>query len=222
MEDEVNTHSWSAKLRDENTVFQAELLALKEAIHIISHLPIKILTDNKASIQASSNPKTHNATARQFFKTILEYPQIELQCIKTHAGYLGNETADQLAKEAEESDMSPLIIKLPQCHLKNVLRAMMMNAWQKNWDEGKTGRKVHDILPKVSLSPSNWGAAEVLFFTGHGPFQYYPKRFHLYHTSNCICGQESTPIQCATDCILTTSWHMIKLVHILIKNGTEA
>ncbi|GBM35511.1 hypothetical protein AVEN_106746-1 [Araneus ventricosus] len=79
-----------------------------------------------------------------------------------------------------------------------------------NWDEGKTGRKVHDILPKVSLSPSNWGRAEVLFFTGHGPFQYFLKRFHLSHTSNCSCGEEGTPIHCATDCILTTSWHMTK------------
>ncbi|GBN60818.1 hypothetical protein AVEN_59314-1 [Araneus ventricosus] len=32
MEDGVITHRWSTKLRDENTVFQAEILALKEAI----------------------------------------------------------------------------------------------------------------------------------------------------------------------------------------------
>ncbi|GBM06790.1 Retrovirus-related Pol polyprotein from type-1 retrotransposable element R1 [Araneus ventricosus] len=134
--DGVITCRWSTKLRDENIVFQAELLALKEAIqyatYITSHQPIKILTDNKASIQASTNPKTHNATAQELFETLLDYPQIELQWIKAHAGYLGNETADQLAKEAAESDMTPLIIKLPKCHLKNVLRAMMINAWQKN------------------------------------------------------------------------------------------
>ncbi|GBN81291.1 hypothetical protein AVEN_232421-1 [Araneus ventricosus] len=106
--------------------------------------------------------------------------------------------------------MTSLIIKLPKCHLKNVLRAMMIKAWPKNWYEGKTGRKVHDILPKVSLSPYNWGRAEVLFFTGHGPFQYYLKRFHQSHTSNCSCGEEGTPIHYATDCILTTSWHMNK------------
>ncbi|GBM71875.1 hypothetical protein AVEN_229370-1 [Araneus ventricosus] len=86
----------------------------------------------------------------------------------------------------------------------------MINTWQKNWDESKTGRKVHDILTKVSLSPSNWGRTEMLFFTGHGTFQYYLKRFHLSHTSNCSCGEEGTPIHYATDCILTTSWHMSK------------
>ncbi|GBN88831.1 hypothetical protein AVEN_272273-1 [Araneus ventricosus] len=93
MEDGVITHRWSTKLRDENTVFQAKLLALKEAIqyatYITSHQPIKILTDNTASIQASSNPKTHNATGLQVFETLLEHPQIELQWIKAHAGYLG-------------------------------------------------------------------------------------------------------------------------------------
>ncbi|GBO27192.1 hypothetical protein AVEN_261416-1 [Araneus ventricosus] len=86
----------------------------------------------------------------------------------------------------------------------------MINAWQKNWNEGKTGRKVHDILPKVSLSPSIWGRAEVLFFTGHSPFQYILKRFHLSHTSNYSCGEEGTPIHYATDCNLTSSWHMTK------------
>ncbi|GBN83540.1 hypothetical protein AVEN_206290-1 [Araneus ventricosus] len=34
--------------------------------------------------------------------------------------------------------MTPLNIKLPKCHLENVLRAMMINAWKKNWDEGKS------------------------------------------------------------------------------------
>ncbi|GBM86735.1 hypothetical protein AVEN_252228-1 [Araneus ventricosus] len=179
--------------RDENTVFQAEVLALKKAIqyatYITSHQPIKILTDNKARIQASTNPKTHNATARQLFETLLEHPQIELQWIKAHAGYLDNEAADQLAKEAAESDMTPLIIKLPKCHLTNVLRAMMINAWQKNRDEGKTEGKVHDILPKVWLSPSNWGRDEVLFFTGHGTFQYFLKRFHLTTLQTEVVGK---------------------------------
>ncbi|GBN01716.1 hypothetical protein AVEN_36012-1 [Araneus ventricosus] len=122
MENGVITHRWSTKLRDENTVFQAELLALKEAIqyatYITSHQPVKILTNNKASIQARSNTKTQNATARQVFETLLEHLQIELQWIKAHAGYLGNVTAvDQLAKEAAESDLTPLITKLPKCHL---------------------------------------------------------------------------------------------------------
>ncbi|GBO27193.1 hypothetical protein AVEN_261417-1 [Araneus ventricosus] len=79
MEDGMLTHRWSTKPRDENTVFQAELLALKEAIqyatYITSHQPIKILTDNKASIQASTNPKTpmqqlDNSSSRPSWTTL--------------------------------------------------------------------------------------------------------------------------------------------------------
>ncbi|GBN88830.1 hypothetical protein AVEN_272272-1 [Araneus ventricosus] len=110
--------------------------------------------------------------------------------------------------------MTSLIIKLPKCHLKNLQRAMMSSAWQKNWDEGKARRKVHDILLKVSFSPSNWGRAEVLFFTGHGPFQYYLKRFHLSHTSNCSCGEEGTPIHYETD--VSTLYHEVSLHFIKI------
>ncbi|GBM05230.1 hypothetical protein AVEN_181618-1 [Araneus ventricosus] len=71
--------------------------------------------------------------------------------------------------------------------------------------ERNTGRLVHNILPKVSLSPINWGRADVLFFTGHGPFQSCLKRFHLSPTWNCSCGQEGSRIYYATECLLTTS-----------------
>ncbi|GBM97690.1 hypothetical protein AVEN_207001-1 [Araneus ventricosus] len=55
---------WSAKLNDSNTVFQAELTALHEAVIYASHLPnhntFKIHVDNRASIMASSNSNSTN------------------------------------------------------------------------------------------------------------------------------------------------------------------
>ncbi|GBM85737.1 hypothetical protein AVEN_34779-1 [Araneus ventricosus] len=51
--------AWSAKLNNNNTVFQAEFTALHEAVIYASHLPnhstSKIHVDNRASIMASSN-----------------------------------------------------------------------------------------------------------------------------------------------------------------------
>ncbi|GBM27967.1 hypothetical protein AVEN_20581-1 [Araneus ventricosus] len=71
MEDGMITQRWSRKLRDENTIFQVSSSERSYSIRH-PHQPIKILTDNKDGIQASSNPKTHNATARQVFETLLD------------------------------------------------------------------------------------------------------------------------------------------------------
>ncbi|GBN94913.1 hypothetical protein AVEN_181375-1 [Araneus ventricosus] len=63
----------SAKLNDNNTVFQAELTALHEAViyasHLPNHNPSKIHVDNRASIMASSNSKSTNETARKISKS---------------------------------------------------------------------------------------------------------------------------------------------------------
>ncbi|GBM49341.1 hypothetical protein AVEN_148670-1 [Araneus ventricosus] len=56
---DIWAYQWSAKLNDNNTVFQAELAALHEAVIYASHLPnhntSKIHVDNRASTMASSN-----------------------------------------------------------------------------------------------------------------------------------------------------------------------
>ncbi|GBM93695.1 hypothetical protein AVEN_181995-1 [Araneus ventricosus] len=59
---DIWAYQWSAKLNDNNTVFQAELTALNEGVTYASYLPnhntSKIQVDNRASIMASSNSKT--------------------------------------------------------------------------------------------------------------------------------------------------------------------
>ncbi|GBM80648.1 hypothetical protein AVEN_87028-1 [Araneus ventricosus] len=59
---DIWAYQWSAKLNDNNTVFQAELIALHEAVIYASHLPnlntSKINVDDRASIMASSNSKS--------------------------------------------------------------------------------------------------------------------------------------------------------------------
>ncbi|GBM10167.1 hypothetical protein AVEN_258767-1 [Araneus ventricosus] len=49
------------------------------------------------------------------------------------------------------------------------------------------------------------------FFTGHGSFTSYLKRFNLASTANCPCGNTNgNPLHYATECILTASSHMTK------------
>ncbi|GBM23903.1 hypothetical protein AVEN_208528-1 [Araneus ventricosus] len=206
------THRWSTRLSLRNTVFQAEILALLKAVEHAVSLPtqqLTILVDNQASINSAANPKSHNSIARKIFKLLHSHPHIRVSWIKAHVGYIGNEEADRLAKEAAETENFPETpLELPKSFIKTFLRQKMMATWQMAWDDGDTGRLIHNIIPKVSLHPINWTCNEVLFFTGHGPFPSFLHRFNLAETSFCSCGGIGTPIHYATVCLLTTSYHI--------------
>ncbi|GBM76818.1 hypothetical protein AVEN_228216-1 [Araneus ventricosus] len=171
---DIWAYQWSAKLNDNNTVFQAELTTLHEAVIYASHLPnhntSKIHVDNRASIMASFNSKSTNETARKIFEIILSNPRIKVSWVKAHAGNIGNERADQLAKDTTQHGQPYTHTKLPKPHIKGLLRKRMLEEWQTSWKNGDTGRKIYNIMPSVSLRPTNWSREDVIFFSQHGPF----------------------------------------------------
>ncbi|GBM74310.1 hypothetical protein AVEN_207232-1 [Araneus ventricosus] len=207
-------YRWLAKLKDYNTVFQAELLALKHAAdHATSlpHQPITILVDIQASVQAVANPKSINTTAREIYKSLITNKHIHISWIKAHVGYDGNEEAYRLAKEAAESDRNLLSVKAPISFLKSIFKKKMTEDWQSDWEDEDTGRSTFNLLSRVSTQLCYWKREKILFFTGHGPFPSYLKRFNLATTENCLCGNTNgTPLHYATECILTASLHMTK------------
>ncbi|GBO03324.1 hypothetical protein AVEN_48562-1 [Araneus ventricosus] len=154
---DIWAYQWSAKFNDNNTVFQAELTALHEAVIYASHLPnhntSKLHVDNRANIMASSNSKSTNETARKIFKILLSNPRIKISWVKAHAGNIGNERADQLAKESTQHGQPYSHTKLPKPHIKGLLRKRMLEEWQTSWKNGNTGRKIYNIMPSVSLRP---------------------------------------------------------------------
>ncbi|GBN44285.1 hypothetical protein AVEN_211382-1 [Araneus ventricosus] len=130
------THRWSTRLSLRNTVFQAEILALLKAVEHAVSFPtqqLTILVDNEASINSAANPKSHNSIARKIFKLLHSHPHIKVSWIKAHAGYIGNEEADRLAKEAAETENFP-----ETSFIKTFLRQKMLATWQMAWDDGDT------------------------------------------------------------------------------------
>ncbi|GBL80140.1 hypothetical protein AVEN_29130-1 [Araneus ventricosus] len=183
---------------------------LETTDHTISlpHQPTTILVDNQASVQTAANPRSRNITAREICKSLITNKYVHLSWFKAHVGYDGNEEADRLAKEAAESDRDPLSVKVPKSFLKSIFKKKMMD----DWEDEDTGRSTFNILPRISTQPCYWKRQEILFFTGHGPFPLYMKRFNLASTTNCPCGNTNgTSLHYATECILTASFHMTKL-----------
>ncbi|GBM62695.1 hypothetical protein AVEN_46513-1 [Araneus ventricosus] len=59
---------------------------------------------------------------------------------------------------------------------------------------------------------ANWtikqSAFALFYFSEHGPFTAYLKRFYLSDSDQCSCGGTGTALHYATECALTGSWHM--------------
>ncbi|GBM10711.1 hypothetical protein AVEN_105-1 [Araneus ventricosus] len=200
--------SWQGKLDRRNSVFQAKILAFIMAIEAASslHRPIKIWTDSLSSLMAILNPKSHHSMVREIQTLLLSHKHIHLRWLKAQVGYLGNECADQLAKEAITKG-DPFLLPKPLSYLKSDIKSAALSIWQDNWDNGETGRSTHDIVPRVSKKPVGWNREEIMFVAGHGPFLSYLHRFNLRTHGNCSCGETGDPIHYATKCRFTLSWH---------------
>ncbi|GBM57580.1 hypothetical protein AVEN_85447-1 [Araneus ventricosus] len=81
--------------------------------------------------------------------------------------------------------------ELPWSHIEIHYRKLMMDSWEKQWEEGETGRLIFNIIPNVKIRPSPWRREEITFFTGHGPF-----------------GGVGSNLHYAIECLLTESWHL--------------
>ncbi|GBN59424.1 hypothetical protein AVEN_153199-1 [Araneus ventricosus] len=88
----------------------------------------------------------------------------------------------------------------------------MLEEGQTSWKNGDTGRKTYNIIPSVSLCPTNWIREDVVFFSQHGLFRAYLKRFHLSDSNYYSCGGIGTALHYTAECIFTVSWHMMKPV----------
>ncbi|GBO26785.1 hypothetical protein AVEN_197481-1 [Araneus ventricosus] len=99
---------------------------------------------------------------------LLSRKHIHLRRLKAHVGYLGNECADQLAKE-DITKGDPFLLPKPLSYLKSEIRSAALGIWKDNWDNGETGISTHDIVPRVSNKPFGWNREEIMFVTGHGP-----------------------------------------------------
>ncbi|GBN39919.1 Putative protein in type-1 retrotransposable element R1DM, partial [Araneus ventricosus] len=211
MEEDTTKYEWMAQLSPFNTVFQAELLAIKEACLWASktNQQIKVWSDSESSLHSIASIDTKSPIAQQTQEILLKSTNIKLGWIKAHVGYSGNEAADVLAKKATQEGI-PTFIPAPRNHIKSLLQKESITRWQKEWDNGETGRSVHNVLPKVKTTSTPWQRPEIMFVTGHGPFPTYLKRFNIRSSDSCGCGKLGNPLHYATSCLFTTSYHLTK------------
>ena len=154
----------SIKLPLHTTVFQAEIIAINEAIKDFSLTKaqnmqyIKIFWDSQAAIKAlNSNIITSllvKQTNESLNKLANEVARLEICWIKAHIGHEGNERADQLAREAVKC--SEIRLKTPpSCSTyKQEVKNKIYSEWELRWTADNAYRMIKKIFPKPHCTKS--------------------------------------------------------------------
>jgi len=208
----TETKTWQITLRDTNSVFQAELTAIKHAIEHTTHQKyqhIAILSDSNSSLQAINDPSNTSPIVKtiqnSLHKTQKHY---SLQWIKAHNNNTGNDRADELAKQAVlQKNTIPHQIPLPLSHLKKTLRDLSISRWQEQWTQEGGGRRLYSFLHKVDIHRNIGDTTLTQFYTGHAPTPSYFHKIGRVNSPNCACGEVGDLDHYAYTCQLTTGLH---------------
>lgn len=192
------------RLSNNATVYQAEAVAILSALEYISDSrltgPVSINTDSRSVLMALKGYSNTNPLIRKIRDKVDSIDtEINFNWIKAHVGLEGNEKADELAKMATRRNDVDIYIKLSRKHLKQEIRKKVLSEWQSCWNNSDVGRFTYTMIKNVSSDRLYSNFAVNQFWTGHGVFPMYQRRF-FGRSNRCICGDIGTVDHLAFDC----------------------
>ena len=214
IEERTVVHWWESRLGDNNTVFQAELTAIRAALTWLmesnqNETKIFVFSDTLSALQAIHKHRTKHPIVLEI-KLLLGKLEnkVALAHVLAHRGTFGKELADQEAKAATEKTAIELDLPVPHSYIKRSLKLQLLQNWQNYWYYSQKGRCTYSLIPKVQTLNYSLSPPITAFLTGHGPFREYLVRFKRCHTSFCECGGLATADHYYYHCDLTRQWHI--------------
>ena len=143
------------KLPVYTSIFTAELYAIVLALDFIikqKHKKYIIYSDSQSVLKAlSSYQESSHTIVRQIKWQLVNLHSkdydISFYWVPSHIGIKGNEDADAAAKSAVT--ISSLLLRIPHCDFRGVIRAALLQQWQTLWD-GMAINKLHAIQPHIT------------------------------------------------------------------------
>ncbi|CAN0592004.1 unnamed protein product [Ectocarpus sp. 12 AP-2014] len=203
-------HRNKSRLADGCTVFQAELLAIKHAVSWASFncsgQSVAIFSDSRSSLEVLQNRTSYNSLASDTRKLLDDFSgHICLVWTRAHVGTVGNEVADQLAKEATREVLVEYS-KFPMSFAIRILRQQVIAKWNQRWRLTENGSTTKVFFPTVG-SRQRWkvtpGFQCTQVLTGHGCFNAYLAWRCLQIEDRCVCGVEQTSLHLIQHCPAT-------------------
>lgn len=216
MEGSTVTHEWACRIGDDNSVYQAELFAILQALEWLvdskSNTIYYLYSDCLSGLQAIFQHKTTHPLVLQI-KLVLNnlIHKVSLGHVTAHIGVAGNELADSLAKEATSRPEINHSLPVPPSHIRRSLKLKLMSTWQDHWNNSPKGRHTYSLIPKVSRELRFLSPSTTAFLTGHGPFRKYLNYYKISRTDVCECGDLGSPEHYYYSCTLTAAWHIRSL-----------
>lgn len=186
----------SIKLNHFNSVYQAELVAISDALdwcHSSDYSVFFLFTDSLSSYASLQRVFPTDALLFKIYTNLrlLINKVINIGWVKAHVGIVGNERADFLAKSVILNDDYDLEenIPIPLSFLNRGLKNKLYRDWQNYWDNSTKGRDTYDLIQKVNPDYICYSQICIYFYTGHGAFPTYLKKIGKSNTDLCTCGK---------------------------------
>ncbi|GBM54903.1 Putative protein in type-1 retrotransposable element R1DM [Araneus ventricosus] len=205
------TVDFQFRLEDYNSVFQAELSALCQALQwkLINrpHQHCDIFTDSMSALKALQKHQPRNNLVEEI--KAIQDGFVSLHWVKAHIGVEGNESADKAAKEATIRANVDLHLGLPIRSLKTDLKRRILDHWSRTWEDNENtkGRFPYGIFPRVSTSRCLDNRLLTQAISNHGRFPSYFRRFNIKDCT-CRCGEDTS------DDILHYIFHCQLVAHL--------
>ena len=200
-EDGRMIRSWGSSLHESTTVYKAELIAINIALEDINEKDneVAIISDSQAVLKALQSPSTNNLVekTRMSLLRLNRSKTVILGWTKAHAGTMGNEIVDQLAKNIAKTKPVCPIFNIDKMELIRTIKNQSLNEWQVSWDS-RRGKWSHhwNNDTKKTMRTKNFSNlhSELLnnFFAGSSPFNSKLNLWGLKDTANCDIDNDET------------------------------
>ena len=118
---------------------------------------------------------------------------LELRWIKAHVAHIGNERADDLAKQGAGKRRVEQFLPMPQCFVKDKLARKMTTEWKMRWSGYEHARLTKQFFPNLNKKMSRQilnlsrlrTSLVVTMITGHNDLGYYTNLCNPDHDAAC-------------------------------------